>query len=593
VQLPRLLFTAGRIVWQAGKIELVATVVLQLAVAACVAGQLLLGRTILASVLASSSSSHITLTGVLPQCVALVVVSLVILLAMAAQVDLSNILSELVARYTYGRILDVATRVDLACFESPDFFDQLERAATDGEVVAANIARGLVGVVGSIVTIVGIAVVLLTLSPYVLPLVLGACLPLWSANRRNGTAYYDFVYRMASLDRLRRYLATLLTNREAAKEIRAFNLSRYIRDRYDLLYDERILQLRNIAYRRVARLMAATVVGSLLIVAAVALMSTGAAGNHLRAASIVTALIAMLQLRSRVHGANEAAGSLYQSALLLDNYTSFLKMPAETHGAYRSHSAPARFQCLKVHNVCFTYPGCEVPTLTGVTFAIHAGELIALVGENGSGKSTLAKLLANLYTPDSGSIHWDGIDATTFDPRELRELITILFQDFVRYGLTARDNIVAGRVSSIADEARIASAAKQMGAQDFISELPHGLDTVLGKEFDGGHDLSLGQWQRLALARACFRDAPFVILDEPTAALDPLSEYQLIQSVRKMISGRAVLMVTHRFTTTRAADRILVFDAGELIEQGCHNDLIEANGHYAELYLTQASGYLG
>ncbi len=591
-QLPYLLITASRLVWEAGRLEFIATVLLQLLAAACVAGQLLLARSLLASALSSSESSHFTLTSALPQCVALVIVSIVILLGMSAQVDLANVLSALVARYTYGRLLDVSAQVDLAYFDSPAFFDRLERAAVDGEVVAVSIARGLVGMLSAVVTITGIAVVLLALSPYVLPLVLGACLPLWSANRRNGAAYYDFLYRMAGPDRLRRYLATLLTGREAAKEIRAFDLAGFIRHRYDQLYNERIRQLRKIAYRRMARLIVATLAGSSLIAAAVVLMSINVAGDHLNVASLVTALIVILQLRSRVHVANEAAGSLYQSALLLNNFTSFLETPTEPYAGSLSTSTPKGFQCLEARDLCFTYPGAEIPALTGVSFAIHAGELIVLVGANGSGKTTLAKLLANLYTPQSGSISWDGVDTTTFDPRQLRESITVLFQDFVRYRLTARDNIIVGQVNRMVDDARIAAAAERMGAQDFISTLPHGFDTVLGKEFDGGHDLSLGQWQRLALARTCFRDAPFVVLDEPAAALDPISEYELLQSLREMISGRAVLMVTHRFTTTRVADRILVLEAGRLIEEGRHDDLVQADGRYAELFSTQASGYL-
>jgi ATP-binding cassette, subfamily B, bacterial len=590
LKLPLLLCDAGRIVWRAGRRELAVTVGLQLLIGAGVAGQLLLIRAILAGALASSA--RVTLGQAVPEFCALLAVSITITAATAIQIELGRVLGELVTRHTYGRVLDVAAGVDLATFESADFFDHLKRAESNGQYRPLQMVNGFVGIVGASITIAGISAVLLALQPLLLPLMFASCIPLWYANTHNGATYYEFAREMTQSDRLRQYLATLLHLREPAKEVRAFELADFLRTRYERLYDERISRLRAVVRERLLRSLWATGVASLFMLAALALIVVISDNNHLGLASATTALVAMVQLRSCLHGANTATGSLYESGLLIKDYTSFLAMPPELPGPAESRSAPGSFGCLAAQRVCFTYPGSEVPALTDVSLEIRAGEVVALVGENGSGKTTLAKLLAQLYRPDSGCICWDGVDTAAFDAITLRRSIAVLFQDFVRYLFAARENIGIGRPEHIDDEQRIRTAARRMGAHDLITALPAGYDTVLGKEFNGGHDLSLGQWQRLALARAFFRDAPFVVLDEPVAALDPRAEHELFRYVREMLRGRAVLMITHRFSNARMADRIYVLDGGRILEQGTHDELAAAEGRYAELYAMQASSYL-
>jgi ATP-binding cassette subfamily B protein len=253
--------------------------------------------------------------------------------------------------------------------------------------------------------------------------------------------------------------------------------------------------------------------------------------------------------------------------------------------------APTGFSTVEVDRVSFTYPGSRRPALNDVSIRIDAGEIIALVGENGSGKTTLAKLLAVLYEADSGSIRWDGADIRGFDRAGLRRAIAIIFQDFIRYELTARENISAGR-GGAGDDAAIAAAAHQAGADRFLEELPLGYDTILSKQFKGGRDLSLGQWQRVALARAFYRDAPFVILDEPSSALDPRAEHDLFARIRTLLAGRTVLFISHRFSTVRSADRIYVMGNGRIVEQGTHDELMAHGGSYAELFTLQAAAYL-
>jgi ABC-type multidrug transport system fused ATPase/permease subunit len=253
--------------------------------------------------------------------------------------------------------------------------------------------------------------------------------------------------------------------------------------------------------------------------------------------------------------------------------------------------APAGFRRLEVDNVTFAYPTGTEPALLDVSLEVRAGEVVALVGENGSGKTTLAKLLARLYTPGARTIRWDGTDVASVDPDALRLGVAVIFQDFLRFHLPARDNVGLGRHEAMADLERIVEAAARADADAFLRELRSGYDTMLGPEFLGGTDLSVGQWQRLALARAFFRDAPFIVLDEPTASLDARAEHELFEKLRTLLSGRTVLLISHRFSSVRSADRIYVLQSGRIVEEGTHDELMSENGVYAELFTLQAAAY--
>jgi ATP-binding cassette, subfamily B, bacterial len=276
----------------------------------------------------------------------------------------------------------------------------------------------------------------------------------------------------------------------------------------------------------------------------------------------------------------------------MDDYVAFLNELPRALAARPSGSAPKGFRRLDVDHITFTYPSGDRPALTDVSLHIDEGEVVALVGENGSGKTTLAKLLARLYAPQRGAIRWDGVDISGADPGELRRSVAVIFQDFLHYYLKAPDNIGLGRHEAIDELEQIRDAARHADAEAFLAALPSGYETMLGPEFEGGTDLSVGQWQRIALARAFFRDAPFVILDEPTAALDPRAEHDLFERIRALLSGRTVLLISHRFSSVRSADRIYVLEHGRITEDGTHAQLMDRGGVYAELFSLQAASYL-
>jgi ATP-binding cassette subfamily B protein len=303
------------------------------------------------------------------------------------------------------------------------------------------------------------------------------------------------------------------------------------------------------------------------------------------------AIVAIRMLASQVQAISSGVRLVFESGLFLDDVASFLEL--DTAGQPGALPDPPRaFTTLTTQGLSFSYPGNDTPALDGVDITVGAGEVVALVGENGSGKTTLTKVVAGLYAPTTGVVRWDGIDARSYRPAGLRERVTIIFQDFVEYALSAADNVAIGRPDDPIDLARVREAAAAAGIDDVLAGLPDGYDTPLSRLFPGGRDLSGGQWQRVALARAFYRDAPLVILDEPTASMDPRAEHDLFASLRGVLAGRSAIVVSHRFSTVRDADRIYVMAAGKVVEQGSHTELMATNGLYADLFRLQAAAYL-
>jgi ABC-type multidrug transport system fused ATPase/permease subunit len=587
--LPRLLGDSLRLVWSAGRREFVITAGLQLAQAFGVAVQLFVGKAVLTAVLAAGGSDDFR--SLLPELAALVAVTVALDFARAIETEQSRVLGELVGRRALSRVLDVSTRIDLLAFESPDFYDRLQRARAQGMFRSMQTVNGLLGLVGSVVTAGTIMLALFALQPLLLPLVLLGYIPLWFVASKNSRDLYRFMHGMTPNERQRHYLERVLMGRDPAKEVRSFGLAGFLRGRYDRLYDERIEELRSLARRRMGRSLLGSLASAAVTAGTIAALAWLYVSGRMSLAAAGTAVFGFYQLGGQLRGLYMSATSLYEATLFIHDYSSFLQLEPSGDG-HGERPAPRGFQRLTAENVSFTYPETERPAVDGISLEIGAGEVIALVGENGSGKTTLAKMLAGLYRPQSGRIRWDDVDLADVPASELRDSIAVIFQDFERYLLPARENVGLGRNERIGDLDAIRAASLRADADRFLADLPEGYETMLGREFAGGYDLSIGQWQRVALARAFFRDAPFVILDEPTAALDARAESQLFDGMRELLEGRSVVLISHRFSSVRSADRIYVMHDGRVVEHGPHDELMAADGLYAELFTLQARAYL-
>ena len=587
-RLPELSRQSLRILWQAGRTDFVLSTLLQAVSGLGIVGQLLIGRHVLQVLVDAGAGA--ALGRVLPWGIALAVLSTAMFTASAVQRERQQILGELVARYVEGQLLDVAAEVDLKAFETPAFHNRMQRVRAN-QNRPQSMVFGLSALVGSTLGLVGVLAGLVVVQPVLIPLLAVIFVPAWLVASRRGEAFYRFFWRMTPADRERGYLASLLTERDAAKEVLGFGLAEPLRRRYAALYDARIDGLRAVSRRQLGFTLLANAAIGLVLLAILVLVAWLASSGRVSLAEAGIAVAGVAIAGAGLARAGYAAGALSEAGLYLDDYLAFREMLPRMRATRPDGPAPQTFGRITVDGVRFGYPGADRPALAGVDLEIRAGEVVALVGENGSGKTTLAKLMAGLYRPDAGAVRWDGTDLAGVDPDLLRRRVAVIFQDFVRYHLPARDNIGLGRAEAAGDLDAIREAARFAGVDEVLAGLPDGYDTMLGPEFEGGTDLSVGQWQRVALARAFFRDAPFVILDEPTAALDPRAEHELFARIRELLAGRTVLLISHRFSSVREADRIYVLHAGEVVEHGSHEQLMALGGSYAELFTLQAAAY--
>ena len=587
--LPKLLLDSIKLVWSAGRNTFLLTSALQLLTAVGIVVQLFVAKQVFEVVL--NAGSNADFRDLAPVLVALVAVTVTLDLARTIQTEQGRVLGELVGRKAIDRVLDVATKIDLLAFESPEFYDRLQRARAQGQFRALQTVNGLLGIVGASVAAVSLVLALAALQPLLLPFVIIGYIPLWIVASLNTRDLYHFTRGMTPNERQRNYLQNVLMGRNPAKEVRSFNLARFLRGRYDRLYDERIAELRSLARRRTGRALLGSLASSGVTVGTIAMLSYLYVSDRMSLAATGAAVFGLYQLASQLNGLHMSATSLYEATLFIRDYSSFLELEPAVEAA-PARPAPRGFEVLRAENVSFAYPESAYRAVDDVSLEIRRGEVIALVGENGSGKTTLAKMLAGLYRPEHGRIRWDDTDLAEVDADELRRSVAVIFQDFERYLLPARENVGLGRHERVDDFDDIVEAARRADADDFLASLPEGYETMLGREFAGGYDLSIGQWQRVALARAFFRDAPFVILDEPTAALDARAESRLFERMRELLEGRSVVLISHRFSSVRSADRIYVLHEGRVIEEGSHVELMAADGLYAELFGLQARAYV-
>jgi ATP-binding cassette subfamily B protein len=590
---PAMTVDSLRFVRRADPKHLVAVLALQVLSALSVALQLLVARQIITALVSFSQGGE---ASQLYRPFALFIVVLMANNLITASIGHQrSLLTEFVGRYAFDQIIRVASRVPFALLETPRFYDQLQRAMASGTTRVLGMVTALTQLGTGVITSIGIAGVLLFIEPLLVLLIFAAALPPLLASVINSGASYQFQYALTPEGRERSYLMNVITTRDAAKELRLMGLADHLAERYQILNEFRLRLLQEFLGKRFR----VTLLGSfanaigmaIALGALIWMLSTGRLG----VANALTAAVAMQQLASRFTGVIGSITQLIESAMFLDDFKSFMALapPAEDDrpkGERAISAGPARD--VRFENVSFTYQDHSERVLDDISLEIGEGEVVALVGANGSGKTTLVKLLCQLYEPTEGTVSWNGTDTRELGLEAVAEEVTTLFQDYVKYHLTAMDNIVFGRIDRADDEQAAVAAAEQTGADRVINKLPKGYDTRLGLQFNGGTELSGGQWQRLALARAFFRDASLLILDEPTASLDARAEHELFSQMQRLAEGRSVLLISHRFSSVRSADRIYVLEHGRIIESGSHDALMALGGHYAELFKLQAAAYL-
>lgn len=581
-------------VWSAARIPLVSALALTVLNALIAVAQVLLTKQLLDTLLADTSVAR--LGQLLPPVLLLAGLTTASFAITAATGQVQRLLGELVMRDTHRKMLDVTTSVPLDAYETPWFFNYVVRVETNALTKPLDLVQALVTMVSGLAAATGLGAVLVGIEPLLLPLLAVAALPGYLINRRGGRHEYDFAVEQSAALRERLYLAAVLKTRDTAKEVRAFELAGLLRGRWEQRYSDHIAGLRRLVATRLRLSVGSALVSGALLVATMLFLLWRVGTGHIALPAAGAALVAMRMLAARLQAIAGGSTSLYESRLFLTDLRGFLQLgkalTTRSHTTDAEATPPSRFRRLAVDRMSYTYPGSECQALDEVSLTIGRGEVVALVGENGSGKTTLAKLLAGLLAPSAGTITWDGVPLADLDQQQVRRNVAVIFQDFARYELSALENIAVGRAHAEFDPDAVRAAAKDAGASAFLEALPQGYSTMLSKALAGGVDLSLGQWQRVALARAIYRDAGFVVLDEPTSALDPRAEHDLFARMRELLVDRTVLLISHRFSSVRNADRIYVLDGGRIVEHGSHDELMARGGLYSELFTLQAAAYM-
>jgi ATP-binding cassette subfamily B protein len=490
------------------------------------------------------------------------------------------------------RLLEQASHVDLGHFDNSDWHDRLARAKRDVSWRPGDLTWSVLGLSGNIVTIVLMAGLLASLHWVLVVLALTAALLSLALERRVTAKLYEFFYKETPEEREREYLGDLLVQPRTTKEIRAYVLAQYLlgrhRDRSEELY-----RLREQMYRSGTRISMLTglVTGTALGLAYLFVAMQGMSGA-IDPGGVVLVIGAFASVSGTLGNISSTFVAVDQHTTFLEDYFSFLAIDRLIPVPVPARDMPSSLEAgIEFDNVTFTYPGGTEPAVANLNLHIRGGELIALVGENGAGKSTLVKLLLRFYDPTSGSVRVGGADLRELDPTALRGRIGVLFQDYASYELSVRENVQMGRPGQGDDDTRVLSALEDARSDWLLKKMPKGLDAKVGRLFEGGHDLSGGEWQRLALARIMYRDADIWILDEPTSSLDPEAEAAIFAELKQILKGRIGIVISHRFSTVRIADRIAVIADGKVAELGTHEELLRANGRYAQLFELQAAGY--
>jgi len=488
-------------------------------------------------------------------------------------------------------ILEKALTLELRHFEDSEFYDKLTRARREASSRPLSLVMRSFGLVQNAIALVSFGTLLAQFSPWAVAVLLLAGMPSFLAEARfSGDAFRLFRWRSPET-RMQMYLETVLAREDHAKEVKLFGLGPLLLERYRTIFRKVFAEDRALTIRRDTWGFFLGLVSTAAFYAAYAWIAVSAVRGSISLGQMTMYVMLFRQGQAAVSSALSAIGGMYEDNLYLSTLYDYLDTPVDSPTGEATRG-PDPGDGVRFEHVSFTYPGASEPAVRDVSFHLRPGESLALVGENGSGKTTLIKLLTRLYAPGGGRITLDGLDLAEWNPAALRRRVGVIFQDFARYQLTVGENIGVGDVAHFEDEARWRAAGELAAAAPFIEDLPQRYGTQLGKWFKDGRELSGGQWQKVALARAFMReDADILVLDEPTAAMDARAEAQVFEQFRELARGRMVILISHRFSTVRRADQILVIQGGELLERGTHDELMRLDGHYAHLFSLQARGY--
>ncbi|WP_395620769.1 ABC transporter ATP-binding protein [Dokdonella sp.] len=489
-------------------------------------------------------------------------------------------------------ILDKALTLELAQFEDSEFYDKLTRARREASSRPLSLVTRTFGLVQNLIALASFGVLLVGFSPWAMLVLLLAGLPSFIAETRfSGEAFTLFRWRSPDT-RMQLYLETVIAREDHAKEVKLFGLGPLLLARYRAIFHKLYAADRALTLRRDLWGLGLGVIGTLALYGAYAWIAWTTVFGRITLGQMTMYLMLFRQGQAAVSAMLSAIGGMYEDNLYLSTLYEYLETPVRVGGGAAVQGPDSR-DGIRFEAVSFTYPGADAPTLHDINLHIRPGESLALVGQNGSGKTTLIKLLTRLYAPDQGRILLDGLDLAQWNENALRQRIGVIFQDFARYQMLVGENVGAGDVTRFEDRERWREASDKGMASAFIDSLPQGFETQLGKWFKDGRELSGGQWQKIALARAFMREqADILVLDEPTAAMDAQAEATIFEHFSAMSSQRILILISHRFSTVRMADQIVVIQDGRIIEHGNHAQLVAQAGHYAHLFALQAKGYL-
>ncbi len=592
----RNIWRAFDLVWQAHHAATTTMAALTLVGALIPTTQAIVGKLIVDAVVDSINQQGLDAEAGLRVVLPYLLIEFVLIMASAGISQLRSLAEHVLhARYNLiinTRIIRKALSLDLSHFENADFYDKLQNARREADWRALQIVNGGFYLVQSIITLTSFAIILLRFNPWIALILFGATIPSFLAQSHYSQLSFRILSWRAPEARQLNYLEYVLTDYDSVKEVKLFKLGEPLLQRYNTLFWKFLREDQGIAQRRSLTAFAWGLLSTASYYLSYAWIVLQAVGRMITLGDMTLYLALFRQSQNTFEGLFDSISQLYENALFMSNLFAFLSLEPQMVQSTKPKAVPTKIQQgIQFRNVSFKYPGIDAYALRNVNLCIHPGEKLALVGANGAGKTTLVKLLTRLYDPTEGQILLDGVDLREYDLNELRQRIGVIFQDFVKYHLPARENIGFGQIEALADEPRILSASERGGAHSIITSLPQGYDTQLGRWFREGRELSGGQWQKIALARAFMRDSEVLVLDEPTASLDAENEYAIFQKFRELTEGKMAVLISHRFSTVRMADRIAVIDDGTIKELGTHQELVALGGTYARLFTIQAEGY--